>query len=78
MCTWAVRGLFKVTGPTCPERNSLFIHVLDMSELGPAFSYHSFKNLPLDDVIKADFLTEESQNMTCYINVTVYIKLYYI
>lgn len=38
--------------------NSLFIHVLDMSELGPAFSYHSFKNLPLDDVIKV--LREEA------------------
>ena len=38
--------------------NSLFIHVLDMSELGPAFSYHSFKNCPLDDVIKV--LREEA------------------
>lgn len=38
--------------------NSLFIHVLDMAELGPAFSYHSFKNLPLDDVIKV--LREEA------------------
>ncbi|CAJ1440895.1 unnamed protein product [Effrenium voratum] len=38
--------------------NSLFIHVLDMSELGPAFSYHDFKNMPLDDVIKV--LREEA------------------
>ena len=38
--------------------NSLFIHVLDMSELGPAFSYHASKNLPLDDVIKV--LREEA------------------
>ena len=38
--------------------NSLFVHVLDMSELGPAFSYHAFKNLPLDDVIKV--LREEA------------------
>eukprot|EP00434_Breviolum_minutum_P034350 symbB.v1.2.030399.t1/scaffold3420.1/size57189/7 len=38
--------------------NSLFVHVLDMSELGPAFSYFAFKNLPLDDVIKV--LREEA------------------
>ena len=53
MCTWAgarERGV--------GSRNSLFIHVLDMSELGPAFSYHSFKNLPLDDVIKAEILAK--------------------
>eukprot|EP00928_Gymnodinium_smaydae_P095995 TRINITY_DN8377_c0_g1_i3.p1 TRINITY_DN8377_c0_g1~~TRINITY_DN8377_c0_g1_i3.p1 ORF type:complete len:739 (+),score=115.15 TRINITY_DN8377_c0_g1_i3:57-2219(+) len=38
--------------------NSLFVHILDMDELGPAFSYHAFKNLPFDAVIKV--LREEA------------------
>mmetsp|Transcript_73908 Transcript_73908/g.154004 ORF Transcript_73908/g.154004 Transcript_73908/m.154004 type:complete len:759 (+) Transcript_73908:35-2311(+) len=38
--------------------NSLFIHVLDMSELGPSFSFQSFKNCPLDQVLKV--LREEA------------------
>mmetsp|Transcript_25018 Transcript_25018/g.63438 ORF Transcript_25018/g.63438 Transcript_25018/m.63438 type:complete len:828 (-) Transcript_25018:92-2575(-) len=32
--------------------NSLFVHILDMSELGPGFKTHIHKNLPLEDVIK--------------------------
>lgn len=38
--------------------NSLFVHILDMSDLGPSFSYHGFKNCPLDDIIKV--LREEA------------------
>jgi len=38
--------------------NSLFIHILDMSELGPGFSFHAFKNCPLDSVLKV--LREEA------------------
>mmetsp|Transcript_12789 Transcript_12789/g.22637 ORF Transcript_12789/g.22637 Transcript_12789/m.22637 type:complete len:722 (-) Transcript_12789:17-2182(-) len=40
--------------------NSLFIHILDMSELGPGFAAHGFKNLPFDEVIKV--LKEEAVN----------------
>lgn len=38
--------------------NSLFLHVLDMSELGPAFKYHAHKNCPLEAVLKV--LREEA------------------
>lgn len=40
--------------------NSLFVHILDMSDLGPSFSLHGFKNCPLDDIIKV--LREEAVN----------------
>jgi len=32
--------------------NSLFLHVLDMSCLGPGFSFHSERLVPLDDILK--------------------------
>mmetsp|Transcript_29054 Transcript_29054/g.52927 ORF Transcript_29054/g.52927 Transcript_29054/m.52927 type:complete len:780 (+) Transcript_29054:64-2403(+) len=32
--------------------NSLHLHILDMSELGPSFDVHRHKNCPLDDVLK--------------------------
>lgn len=38
--------------------NSLFVHVLDMAELGPGFEYHFHKNCPLDAVLKV--LREEA------------------
>lgn len=38
--------------------NSLFVHVVDMSELGPGFGFQSFKNCPLDAVLKV--LREEA------------------
>lgn len=38
--------------------NSLFVHVLDMAKTGPAFKELSFKNLPLDEVVKV--LEEEA------------------
>jgi len=38
--------------------NSLFIHVLDMNELGPSFQFHKHKNCPLDEVLKV--LREEA------------------
>jgi len=38
--------------------NSLFVHILDMKELGPAFQFQAFKTLPLEDVIKV--LREEA------------------
>lgn len=38
--------------------NSLFIHILDMTDLGPGFSFQSFKNCPLDQVLKV--LREEA------------------
>lgn len=31
--------------------NSLFVHILDMAELGPSFKFHSRKNLPLEAVL---------------------------
>jgi len=38
--------------------NSLFIHILDMSQLGPGFGFQSFKSCPLDDVLQV--LREEA------------------
>lgn len=38
--------------------NSLFVHVLDMAELGPGFEHHARKNCPLDEVLKV--LREEA------------------
>ncbi|CAE8735128.1 unnamed protein product [Polarella glacialis] len=32
--------------------NSLFVHVLDMNDLGPGFSFQAYKCLPLDAVLK--------------------------
>mmetsp|Transcript_111803 Transcript_111803/g.315805 ORF Transcript_111803/g.315805 Transcript_111803/m.315805 type:complete len:722 (-) Transcript_111803:60-2225(-) len=32
--------------------NSLFVHILDMSVLGPSFKFHAKKNCPLDAVLK--------------------------
>mmetsp|Transcript_110424 Transcript_110424/g.352050 ORF Transcript_110424/g.352050 Transcript_110424/m.352050 type:complete len:721 (-) Transcript_110424:20-2182(-) len=32
--------------------NSLFVHILDMSEVGPGFAFQAYKNCPLDDVLK--------------------------
>lgn len=42
--------------------NSLFVHILDMSELGPGFAFQSFKNLPFDNIIKV--LREECASKT--------------
>lgn len=42
--------------------NSLFVHILDMSELGPGFAFQSFKNLPFDCIIKV--LREECASKT--------------
>lgn len=38
--------------------NSFFLHVIDMAELGPGFQAHSYKNCPLEDVLKV--LREEA------------------
>jgi len=38
--------------------NSLFVHILDMTEVGPGFSVQAFKNCPLDAVLKV--LREEA------------------
>jgi len=42
--------------------NSLFVHILDMTELGPAYASQSFKNLSLDDVLEV-LITEQALDM---------------
>ena len=45
-------GLFFHCYPLCSV-NSLHLHIVDLSETGPSYKYHSHKNLSMDMVLKA-------------------------